>query len=88
MRSATRTGEAREWLDRVLAADEAALPTSSMNMFRAERMKIAANWDEFRKYAVHIPAGTFTGFQQYGNSAIDSEDASYPRGRQAAPTGH
>src|SRR5262249_12363786 len=74
MRSATRTGEAREWLDRVLAADEAALPTSSMNMFRAERMKIAANWDEFLKYAVRIPAGTFTGFQQYGNSAIDRGD--------------
>ena len=42
-----RTGEAREWLDRVLAADEAALPTSSMKMFRAKRMKIAANWMNF-----------------------------------------
>jgi hypothetical protein len=75
-----RTGEAREWLDQVLAADEAALPTSSVNMFRAERMKIAANWDEFLKYAVRIPAGTFTGFQQYGNADIDGEDASYPTG--------
>jgi hypothetical protein len=75
-----RTGEAREWLDQVLASDAAALPTSSVNMFRAERMKIAANWDEFLKYAVRIPAGTFTGFQQYGNADIDGEDASYPTG--------
>jgi hypothetical protein len=79
--------EAREWLDHVLAADAATLPTSSVNMFRAERMNVAANWDEFLKYAVRIPAGTFTGFQQYGNADIDGEDASYPEGvtpRQAA----
>jgi hypothetical protein len=75
-----RAGEARQWLDQVLAADEAALPTSSVNMFRAERMKIAGNWDEFLKYAVRIPAGTFTGFQQYGNADIDGEDAAYPTG--------
>jgi len=75
-----RTDEARQWLDHVLAADEATLPTSSVNMFRAERMKVAANWDEFLKYAVRIPAGTFTGFQQYGNADIDGEDASFPEG--------
>jgi hypothetical protein len=75
-----RIGEAREWLDQLLATDAAALPTSSVNMFRAERMKIAANWDEFLKYAVRIPAGTFTGFQQYGNADIDGEDGSYPEG--------
>jgi|SRR5579859_3229439 len=75
-----RTDEAREWLDQLLAADAAALPTSSVNMFRAERMKVAANWDEFLKYGVRIPAGTFTGFQQYGNADIDGEDGSYPEG--------
>ncbi len=75
-----RTDEARDWLDKVLATDAATLPTSSVNMFRAERMKVAANWDEFLKYAVRIPAGTFTGFQQYGNADIDGEDASYPEG--------
>jgi hypothetical protein len=75
-----RIGEAREWLDQLLATDAAALPTSSVNMFRAERMKIAANWDEFLNYAVRIPAGTFTGFQQYGNADINGEDGSYPTG--------
>jgi hypothetical protein len=75
-----RIGEAREWLDQLLATDAAALPTSSINMFRAERMKVASNWDEFLKYAVRNPAGTFTGFQQYGNADIDGEDASFPEG--------
>jgi hypothetical protein len=75
-----RTDDAREWLDKLLATDEATLSTSSVNMFRAQRMKLAANWDEFLKYAVRIPAGTFTGFQQYGNADIDGEDASYPEG--------
>jgi len=75
-----QTGEARNLLDRLLAADAASLPESSLNLFRAERMKIAANWDEFLKFAVRIPAGTFTGFQQYGNADIDGEDASVPAG--------
>ena len=56
------------------------MPESSLNLFRAERMKIAANWDEFLKFAVRIPAGTFTGFEQYGNADIDGEDASVPQG--------
>ncbi len=75
-----RTGEARNLLDKLLAADAASLPESSLNLFRAERMKIAANWDEFLKFAVRIPAGTFTGFEQYGNADINGEDAALPEG--------
>jgi len=75
-----QTGEARTLLDKLLAADAASLPESSLNLFRAERMKIAANWDEFLKFAVRVPAGTFTGFQQYGNADIDGEEASVPEG--------
>jgi len=75
-----QTGEARALLDKLLAADSASLPESSLNLFRAERMKIAANWNEFLKFAVRIPAGTFSGFQQYGNGDIEGEDASLPDG--------
>jgi hypothetical protein len=75
-----QTGEARSRLDKLLSADAASLPESSLNLFRAERMKIAANWDEFLKFAVRIPAGTFSGFEQYGNADIDGEDASLPDG--------
>ncbi len=75
-----QTGEARNLLDKLLAADSASLPESSLNLFRAERMKIAANWDEFLKFAVRIPAGTFTGFQQYGTAEVEGEDASLPDG--------
>jgi len=75
-----QTGEARSRLDKLLAADAASLPESSLNLFRAERMKVAANWDEFLKYSPRIPAGTFTGFEQYGNTGIEGEDASIPPG--------
>jgi hypothetical protein len=75
-----QAGQARNLLDKLLATDSASLPESSLNLFRAERMKIAANWDEFLKFAVRIPAGTFSGFQQYGNADIDGEDASLPDG--------
>jgi hypothetical protein len=75
-----QTGEARKLLDKLLAAGDASLPESSVNLFRAERMKIAMSWDEFLKFAVRIPAGTFTGFQQYGNGDIEGEDASLPDG--------
>ena len=75
-----QTAEARSRLDKLLAADAGSLPESALNMFRAERMKIAANWDEFLKYSVRIPAGTFTGFEQYGNADIEGEDASVPEG--------
>ena len=75
-----QTGEARILLDKLLAADAASLPESSLNLFRAERMKIATNWDEFLKFAVRIPAGTSTGFQQYGTADVEGEDASFPDG--------
>jgi hypothetical protein len=75
-----QTGEARNRLDKLLAADGASLPESSLNLFRAERMKIAMSWEEFLKFSVRIPAGTFTGFQQYGNGDIEGEDASLPDG--------
>ena len=74
------TGEARSRLDQLLAADAGGLTESSLNLFRAERMKIAVNWDEFLKYSARIPAGTFTGFEQYGNSDVEGEDASLPEG--------
>jgi hypothetical protein len=73
-----QTSEAQKLLDKLLTTDSATLPESSLNLFRAERMKIAANWDEFLKFAVRIPAGTFSGFQQYGNGDIEGEDASLP----------
>jgi hypothetical protein len=75
-----QTGEARNRLDKLLTTDSASLPESSLNLFRAERMKIAANWDEFLKFSVRIPAGTFTSFQQYENGDIEGEDASLPEG--------
>jgi hypothetical protein len=77
---AKQTGEARNLLDKLLAADAGSLPESSLNLFRAERTKIAANWDEFLKFAARVPAGTFAGFRRYGNGDIDGEDASVPEG--------
>jgi hypothetical protein len=75
-----QTGAARSQLDKLLATDASSLPESSLNLFRAERMKIATNWDEFLQFAVRIPAGTSTGFQQYGTAGVEGEDASFPDG--------
>jgi hypothetical protein len=77
-----RDAQARSALDKLLAEDAASLPESSLNMFRAERMKLAANWDELLKYSVRIPAGSFSGFEQYGSSEIDGEWANLPEGVQ------
>lgn len=47
---------ARDRLD-VILKNRADLPLSSVNLFLAERMKVAANWDEFLRYAQRVPAG-------------------------------
>jgi hypothetical protein len=73
-------GEARSQLDKLLAPEAAALATSSRNLFRAERLKIAANWDEFLKYAARNAAGTAYGFEQYtGDPKPESEDPTFPQ---------
>lgn len=69
MEESKRTAEARGALDKLLAADAALMPASAVNLFRAERMKAAANWEEFLKYSVRTPAGTAIAFTQYTGDA-------------------
>ncbi len=74
-----RANEARQWLDKLLVADRAAIPPSSLNLFRAERMRVAANWDEFLTYATRTPVGTAYEFVQYtGEARPDAEDEGFP----------
>src|SRR6202043_1734853 len=66
-------------LDKLLVADRAAIPPSSLNLFRAERMKVAAPWDEFLPYAPRTPVGTAHEFVQYtGEARPDAEDEGFP----------
>ena len=52
--------DARARLDHRLAAANA-FPPSATNLFRAEQMKIARNWDEFLRHAPRIPAAVNYG---------------------------
>lgn len=75
MEESKQTEAARIALDKLLASDAAAMPGSSVNLFRAERMKAAANWAEFLKYAVRTPVGTAIAFTQYsGDAQPESEE--------------
>lgn len=57
---AGRNDEARSRLDRALDAATPS-PPSAINLFRAQQMKIARNWDELLKSAPRIPAGVNYG---------------------------
>jgi hypothetical protein len=75
MEELKQTEAARSRLDRLLASDAAAMPGSSVNLFRAERMKAAANWEEFLKYSVRTPVGTAIAYTQYsGDAQPESEE--------------
>jgi len=51
-----RDADARTRLDALLK-NRAQYPTSAVNLFLAERMKVAASWDEFLRYAQRVPVG-------------------------------
>jgi hypothetical protein len=48
---------ARRGLDALLAVNAQQLPPSAFNQFMSLRMKVAANLDDFLKYAQRVPAG-------------------------------
>jgi hypothetical protein len=52
-----RGGEARQKLDDLLAKDRQSLPRSALNLFLAQRLKLASNLYEFLTYAQRAPAG-------------------------------
>lgn len=52
-----RGGEARQKLDELLAKQRSALPHSALNLFLAQRMKLASNLYEFLAHAQRVPAG-------------------------------
>jgi len=62
MEELKHTAEARATLDTLLASPADTIPESSLNLFRAERMKVAATWDEFLKYSVRMSVGSAVGF--------------------------
>jgi len=79
MEKSNRTAEARATLDKLLASDAAMMPGSAVNLFRAERMKAAADWDEFLKYSVRMSAGTAIAFTQYtGDAKPEMEEPDAP----------
>jgi hypothetical protein len=57
MIEAGRKDDARKQLDALLATTSASLVPSALNQFLALRMKVAANLDEFLKYATRVPSG-------------------------------
>ena len=80
MEESKRTAEARAALDKLLASQTPAIAGSSLNLFRAERMKVAATWDEFLKYSVRTSVGSVVGFTQYGGDAQpEMEDPDSPQ---------
>ncbi|HEV7859421.1 MAG TPA: hypothetical protein VGO91_12450 [Pyrinomonadaceae bacterium] len=52
-----RGGEARQKLDDLLTKDRKSLPHSALNLFLAQRLKLASNLFEFLTYAQRTPAG-------------------------------
>ncbi len=48
--------EARRLLDEFLSRTPGKVPTSSLNLFRAQRLALAQNFDQFVKYAPRTPA--------------------------------
>jgi hypothetical protein len=52
-----RGGEARQKLDELLAKDGKNLPHAALNLFLAQRLKLASNLYEFLTYAQRVPAG-------------------------------
>ncbi len=48
------TDAAREWADRALATPQ---PDSTLNLLRAERLRLARNWDEFLRFGPRKPVG-------------------------------
>jgi len=62
------TDAARAWADGALASKQ---PAGVENLLRAERLRLARDWDEFLRYALRTPAG-MTSFE----SGDDPPDAS------------
>ncbi|MBD0373893.1 MAG: hypothetical protein ICV60_23990, partial [Pyrinomonadaceae bacterium] len=52
-----RGGEARQKLDELLTVERQRLPRSALNLFLAQRMKLASNLFELLTYAQRVPAG-------------------------------
>ncbi len=50
-----RKAEARRLLDEFLSRTSSKIPNSSQNLFRAQRLALAQNFDEFLKYAPRTP---------------------------------
>jgi hypothetical protein len=73
--------EARSQLDHALGPANT-FPPAATNLFRAEQMKIARNWDEFLKYAPRIPASVNYGV---GEMDMTSEIEGLPK--QVRPQG-
>jgi hypothetical protein len=67
--------EARSRLDHVWGATNA-FPPSATNLFRAQQMKIARNWNELLEYAPRIPAGVNYGL---GETDMSSEIEGLPK---------
>jgi len=70
---AGRQAASRQQLDALLAANAARLPPSAFNQFMSLRMKVAANLDEFLKYAQRVPSG-FTYDEDGRELAADRTD--------------
>jgi len=83
MEESNRAAEARAALDKLLTSNAALMPGSALNLFRAERMKAAADWEEFLKYSVRMSVGTAIAFTQYtGDAQPEMEE---PDGSQNKP---
>jgi hypothetical protein len=77
-----RDQDARNRLDALLK-NRAQLPLSAANLFLAERMKVAVNWDEFLRYAQRVPAGIDwgEGADVPDNAVDDSPLKEYRKGK-------
>jgi hypothetical protein len=84
MEESKHTAEARTSLDKLLVSDAALMPGPALNLFRAERMKAAADWEDFLKYSVRMSAGTAVAFTQYTGAAkpeMEEPDAAQSKPR-------
>ncbi len=64
-----RAAEARRRLDSILSG---AYPQSAMNLFLAQRMRVAATWDEFLRFAPRTAVGS--SYDGSGESKLDRDD--------------
>jgi hypothetical protein len=67
IRESGKNDQARTALDELLPGLRASLSNSSLNLFLAQRMKVARNLEDFIQFAPRFPSNVWYGFREEGS---------------------